>query len=333
MSGEPDRVCVPEITADAVLPRIYIRTPSPIRLSRFRLTLTLAASGVLVPWYWLMALLLRTPGLGFRARCLWLGLRLLVSPHAPFPRVSALGLILMPMDSTRYFEFDYVERATATLPATHYFDVSSPRLVPVMFALSRNDLLVDMINPDPKDLAGSRQLVTAVGLAGRCRLHGCLTVDAPFEPETFDIVSCVSVLEHIPEDSDALRSMWATLKRGGTLVLTVPCMARACEQYIDEDEYGLLPKDQNGYVFWQRFYDSALLDERVFSVVGRPVNIEIYGEKISGSFARNAEQKRRLRRGYPFWREPYMMGREYRFFRTLEELPGDGVIAMTFIKT
>jgi SAM-dependent methyltransferase len=234
--------------------------------------------------------------------------------------------------STRYFEFDYVERATATLTATRYFDVSSPRLVPVMFALPRNALLVDMINPDPKDLAASRQLVAAVGLSGRCRLHACLIVDAPFEPETFDVVTCVSVLEHIPEDSDALRSMWATLKSGGTLVLTVPCMARACEQYIDEDEYGLLPKDQNGYVFWQRFYDSALLDKRVFSVLGRPVNIEVYGEKIRGSFARNAEQKRRLRHAYLFWREPYMMGREYRRFRTLEELPGDGVVAMTFIK-
>jgi len=238
----------------------------------------------------------------------------------------------MPMDSTRYFEFDYVERATAALTATRYFDVSSPRLVPVMFALPRNGLHVDMINPDQKDLAATLQIVAALGLTGRCRLHGCLIQHAPFEPNTFDVVTCVSVLEHIPRDSDALRFIWATLKSGGILVLTVPCRARACEQYIDEDEYGLLPKDPNGYVFWQRFYDSALLDERVFSVVGRPINFEIYGEKISGSFAKNAEQKRRLRRGYPFWREPYMMGREYRIFSTLEELPGEGVVAMTFLK-
>ncbi len=333
MTGvEADGVCVAQAKAGAALPRIYIRTPSRTQLSRFRLGLTLVASLVLVPSYWLIALLVSPPGLGFRARCLWLGLRLLVSPHASLSRESALRLILMPMDSTRYFEFDYVERVTATLTVKRGLDVSSPRLVPVMFALPRDDLLVEMVNPHAEDLAASRQLVTAVGLAGRCRLHGCLISDAPFEPGTFDIVTCVSVLEHIPEDSEALRYMWATLKRGGSLVLTVPCMARACEQYIDDDEYGLLPKDRNGFVFWQRYYDSALLEERVFSVLGRPADIEIYGEKIRGSFARNAEQKRRLRQGYPFWREPYMMGREYRRFASIEDLPGDGVVAMTFIK-
>lgn len=240
--------------------------------------------------------------------------------------------MLMPMDSTRYFEFEFAEREMGNLDAKQYLDVSSPRMVPVMFAKERPGLRLEMINPDVKDLADSMLVVRAAGLDGRCTLRGCRVSDAPFAPETFDVVTCISVLEHIPEDTEALRVIWSLMRRGGTLVLTVPCMARACEQYIDHDEYGLLPADERGFVFWQRFYDAESLESRVFSVLGRPSRIEIFGERVAGSFARNAEQKRRFGEAYPFWREPYMMGKDYRSFPSIADLPGDGVVGMTFVK-
>jgi hypothetical protein len=34
----------------------------------------------------------------------------------------------------------------------------------------------------------------------------------------------------------------------------------------------------------------------------------------------------------PFCREPYMMGREYRYFESIDELPGMGVIGLEFRK-
>jgi hypothetical protein len=58
----------------------------------------------------------------------------------------------------------------------------------------------------------------------------------------------------------------------------------------------------------------------------------VFGEKVAGSFAHNAECKRRAG-GYPFWREPYMMAAEYRYFERIDELPGEGVIGMAFTKT
>jgi hypothetical protein len=42
--------------------------------------------------------------------------------------------------------------------------------------------------------------------------------------------------------------------------------------------------------------------------------------------------KRLLKYFYPIWRESYMMADEYKMFSSIEELPGEGVIMLEFIK-
>ena len=312
--------------------RTYLRVPERRPTSRLRLGLNLLASAVLVPWYWSLAAIRSGPGLRYRARCIRLGIQLMLLSRDRDSAVRALRLILMPMDSTRYLEFEYAERMTTPLPTRRYLDVSSPRLVPVLLALERRELSVMMINPDVRDLEETRALLTAAGLATRCETRGSRIADATLDAGSFDLITCISVLEHIPDDTGALAGMQAMLRSGGTLVLTVPCMSQALEQFIDEDEYGLLPQDNDGFVFWQRYYDARSLRERVYSILGQPDCLEVYGEKRAGSFARNAEQKRRLGPAYPFWREPYMMATEYRRFASIEELPGEGVACMTFVR-
>ncbi len=49
--------------------------------------------------------------------------------------------------------------------------------------------------------------------------------DLRFESETISTVVCSEVLEHIPNDEQALREIWRVLKPGGSLVLTVPTHA------------------------------------------------------------------------------------------------------------
>jgi SAM-dependent methyltransferase len=46
--------------------------------------------------------------------------------------------------------------------------------------------------------------------------------DLPFEDESFDLAVCVHVLEHIPDDRQALREMHRVLRPGGRAVLQVP---------------------------------------------------------------------------------------------------------------
>jgi SAM-dependent methyltransferase len=314
----------------SITPKTYIRVPKRVELSVSDRILRRLAGLTLGPLYLILGAIRGVPGVRFRFSCIGLGTKLLLFPADHRKSTQAMGLILDPMDSTRYFEFNYAARALHAGSSRRHLDVSSPRLVPLMLARKRSSMEIEMINPDARDLEQTRELIDAMGLTPRCHTHGCRISDAAFERESFDSITCISVLEHIPEDIDALRTMWTLLRRGGSMVLTLPCMASASEQYIDHNEYGVLPSEPGAFVFWQRFYDGALLREHVFSVIGEPSSYAVYGEKKAGSFLANAEQKRKG--AYPFWREPYMMAKDYRHFGSVDDLPGEGVIGMTFVK-
>jgi SAM-dependent methyltransferase len=311
---------------------MYVRVPTARPRTPAQRVLAVTTGALLAPIFGALASILGVPGIRSRLRCMPLGTRLLIGARGSGDLSRASQVLLMPMDSTRYFEFDFVDRAVRGLPVRRYLDVSSPRLVPVLLARARPDVVVDMINPDGKDLAESRALVQAARLSERITLHECLVHETPFKAGTFDLITCVSVLEHIPDDGTALRAMLEMLRPGGTLVLTLPCMSRAAEQYIDHDEYGLLETDPNGFVFWQRYYDAESLRSRVFTIAGEPSRSEVYGEKVAGSFQRNAQAKRTLGVSYPYWREPCWVSRAFRPFRTVDDLSGEGVIGLTFVR-
>jgi SAM-dependent methyltransferase len=235
------------------------------------------------------------------------------------------------MDSTRYFEFDILWDTLSRMTFQTYLDVSSPRLFPAL-AVDRNHAVrAHLINPDVKDLYVSKMLIQSMGIQERCQLHDCLISDAPFSPGTFDLITSISVVEHIPDDQSALKKMWSLLRPGGRLLMTVPCSSKASEQYIDRDKYGILAPAEDGYYFWQRFYDGQELEDRIFAVAGRPSRRVVYGEKKPGSFQENAARKR-ADRYYPLWKEPYMMAREYRRYAAIEDLPGEGVVVLEFDK-
>jgi hypothetical protein len=109
-------------------------------------------------------------------------------------------------------------------------------------------------------------------------------------------------------------------------------MAHPLEQYISRNDYGILSPGANGYTFWQRYYDEERLREVIFNITGAPVRRAVYGERSLGFFYRNASMKRLLGPLYPFWRESYMMATEYRYFKAIDELPGEGVVMLEFVK-
>ena len=311
--------------------KTYIDVPHPPPMTRARAIANTVAATILTPPYLLMAHRCRTPGLLFHLDCALLGLRLLFRKKNTVPTEMIYAILFHPMDSTRYFEFDFVWNALSSEPFNRYLDVSSPRLFPILLVAKRPEVAAEMINPDGKDILQTESLVRALGLESRCRLTQCLVGSAPLPDGAFDVVTSISVLEHIPEDTGAIRKMWSLLRPGGRLLLSVPCAAESSEQYISENPYGVLEPGDDGYTFWQRFYDDEALQERIFRITGRPRRYGIYGEVRPGTFRRNAYRKISDPH-YPFWREPYMMGREYRYFGSVGELPGEGVIAMEFVK-
>jgi SAM-dependent methyltransferase len=312
--------------------KTYIRVPRRrILRPTDRLARALVGS-VLAPIYWLIAYRHQVPGLQFRIKFAFLGLRLLCQGRSRIPLREIYRVLIYPLDSVRYFEFDFVWKALSEFSFQHYLDVSSPRLLPILLVQKRSGLFAQLVNPDLKDLTATANLMRALRLESRCDFHSCLISSVPFRPSSFDIVTSISVLEHIPDDKEAIRIIWRLLKPGGRLLLTVPCALKAREEYIDRNEYGLLGPTEGGFFFHQRFYDQRLLTENIFSIVGRPSRFAVYGEKVCGTYHAN-ERAKMSDPSYPSWREPYTVGESYQYFNSVDDLPGIGVIAMEFVKT
>jgi len=267
------------------------------------------------------------PGVGFRWTCLRMALRGVVG--LPISRI--LALLAAPLDSVRYFEFDFVRRCLAEIEVEEYLDVSSPRLLPLALTRRYRRLRAVLVNPDGSDLEQTEEMVHGLGLSRRCATLDHRIEQSGLADGTFDLITSVSVVEHVPADREALAAMWRLLGPGGRLILTVPVAAAPAEEWADFDRFGLGERGPDGLYFWQRFYSPEDLETRLFSVVGRPARLEIYGEKWPGCYDRNVLAKMRDPY-YPVWREPWMMAREWKRFDQLRDLPGVGVAGMVFLK-
>ena len=249
-------------------------------------------------------------------------------------RSQIYGLLTAPMDTFRYFEFDFFWRSVSKCDSMgDYLDVSSPRMFSLRVITSCKMHRAVILNPDTKDLSATVRLFDTIGIGNRCEFRSNLIGELKEAPGSFDTVVCISVLEHIPHDASiiALKTMWELLKPDGRLLLSVPCATAAFEEYINFNEYGLLQTQNDGFVFGQRFYDEKLLDELIFSIVGKPSRMAVFGEKIRGTFIRDRERKL-SDPAYPFWRESWMMATQYQYFERIEGMPGLGVVALEFVK-
>jgi SAM-dependent methyltransferase len=234
------------------------------------------------------------------------------------------------MDSVRYFEFDFAQRSIGDAHINHYLDVSSPRLFPLIFMRHNPNLTATLLNPDSTDLDETRHMIRALGLSERCMADPRLIGACDFA-DCFDLITSISVIEHIPNDTDALAVMWRALRPGGKLVVTVPCSSTPYEEFADSNQYGLLSPDDDGLIFWERFYSQDCLEQRIFSITGAPSSMEIFGEAERGTYDKNVQEKRRDP-SYPIWREPWFVAQKWRFFPNLRALPGMGVVGMSFTK-
>jgi SAM-dependent methyltransferase len=308
----------------------YIEVPLPIQSGTGRLLWHTLLGVLQLPWYLMAAWILKAPGVVLHLKIAWLAVRLFLSGRLSFRK--SFWLVCCPMDSTRYFELHEVLNNLANVSFSRYLDVSSPRLLPLILLKKHKNAVADLLNPDIRDLQETQHLADAMALTNRCRFINSTIEKAEFAPGTFDLITCISVLEHIPTDREVVDRMWSLLRRGGRLILTLPCMAQSVEQYISSYDYGVLSPGEDGYTFWQRFYDENRLREVIFNITGPPAKMTVYGERSYGLFFRNASMKRLLGSLYPLWRESYMMAREYRYFKTIDELPGEGVVMLEFVK-
>lgn len=280
----------------------------------------------LFPFYWLAGALLGVPGMRFRFACLGAGVRLLFSGHA----ADAYHCIVYPLDSVRHFEMAFFWQRLRALRPACVLDVSSPRLLTLLALRADGRARADLVNPDTKDLARTRSMAEGLGVDDRCRFFDMLIDALPPDVRDYPMVTCMSVLEHIVDDFEAVRVMWERVAPGGRLLLSVPCAAQAMEEYSNIDEYGLLDADEAGFVFWQRYYDEARL-QALFAITGAPVAQELYAERVPGAYDDDVLEKR-TNHFYPRWREPLATARAFARRDNLATLPGMGVVALEFAK-
>jgi SAM-dependent methyltransferase len=260
-----------------------------------------------------------------------LGTRLFFSGRASL--AALYNYLFFPMDSTRYIEFDEVWKRLKGYSFSRYLDVSSPRLMPLLLLKANPRATGTLLNPDDSDLQETKRLADSLNVTSRCEFQNTTLQEANLSIASFDLITCISVLEHIPEDKAALQIIWSLLRPGGKLILTIPAMAQPLEQHISNNPYGVLRPGDDGYTFWQRYYDRERLESTIYAVTGAPVHTVLYGEIKRGLFFRNATMKRVIGGTlYPFWREPYMMATEYQIFDSPDKLPGEGVVMLEFIK-
>lgn len=271
------------------------------------------------------------PGLDFRVECLRLGLRALAAPPSGRLLRLAYELLVIPIDSTRHFELGFVWNAVKDGQPKRYADVSSPRCLPLVLLRHWPGVSADLLNPDARDLDDTLRVARAAGLASRARFHPTTVAAARLSTGEYDLVTSISVIEHIPADREAVSLIWALVAPGGRLLLSVPCRRSGREERIDVDHYGVVSRGEDGFYFHQWVYDQRLLEERFFSVAGVPRRTELWGEREDGAL------RRRLDRqwsdpNYPFWEEPSSIAADFQEFRKFEELPGEGVFMMEFVK-
>ena len=304
--------------------RVEMRTPSALTLAANAL-----ASVVLVPSYALAATAIGTPGMRFHLEAVSAAIRLVTRGSGLVAQAGRLALY--PMDSTRYFEFDWIwSRLQRLRRVRNYLDISSPRLLPLSYVRRSHVERAWLVNPDTSDLETTRRWADALSLLGRCSFSDEPIESSRLDGERFDAITSVSVFEHIVNEGPALARVRNLLAPGGALLLTLPCAAEGYDQFRDYDEYNLAKPDADGRYFFQRFYDASSLRDRVFSILGEPREMTVYGESEPGYFGRNAQRKMRGL-PYPFWREGYMMGRHFRTYPSIDALPGEGVVALEFV--
>jgi len=195
--------------------------------------------------------------------------------HGPFHDQAVR--LAHPVSGLRYLEFSHVKEALGRVFGGNgirrraVLDVSSPWQFPFWFAL-REHAFVTMTNPDAEDLERSKRFVGRLGLE---RISFC---DGGLEAlvssgARYEIITSISVIEHAEDDLSLIEQMVVLLEGGGHLVLTFPVRPSYQEEYRPERTYPTQQKiDEQGWFFFQRFYD----DERIDRLIGASGCVEVF---------------------------------------------------------
>lgn len=264
----------------------------------------------LAHWYLL-------PGLTFQRQRIRFGAASILN-WGTSSRAALASFVIDPPEPSSYLDFDFARKALASLETLgRYLDVSSPTLFPTVVLSRHRAMEATLLSLKPDTL-------NAIVTAAQISLPGGVSTDsilsASLESEAYDVVTSLTWLSTVKDDTSVIQTIWRALKPGGLLLLSVSCASVAREESREE----ITITDHEGSNF-RRLCDSYSLRTRIFSLIGQPKRFTIYGE-VTGSY------KAHLLTDPNAWRAPLLLGKDWRCYSRIEELPGEGVIAMKFVK-
>jgi SAM-dependent methyltransferase len=113
--------------------------------------------------------------------------------------------------------------------------------------------------------------------------------DLPFEDGTFDVILCNHVLEHIPDDTQAMHELYRVLKKGGWGIFQIPQDLRREKTFEDDT---ITDKKQRTQIFGQ--YDHVRIYGRDYFDKLRSVGFTVEEVDYSASMAAGDIEKFRL---------------------------------------
>lgn len=244
-------------------------------------------------------------------------------------------LLLNPVSITRYFEFDYVFRNIDFNISKKILDVSSPRLFGLYTKKYYPYINYTMINPNKRDLELTKEYFE-IFENENLNFFQHDAKKLPFNSNYYNIIICISVIEHIPDkiDLEVIKELWRVLKPNGKMVMTFPVSKIYKEEYRQDNIYQLkqIKKNSKGY-FFQRFYDLENVKKRILEPIEirEFKNFEIFGEKEANFYKKY--RKRWIENGLKETiKDPWYISNNFIFFKDLNDLPEFGVMGIVIEK-
>lgn len=196
----------------------------------------------------------------------------------------AARLLLCPIDLWRYYEIATVLESIGN--ASQVLDIGSPKIVGPLVRATRQPTVIC------SDLARS-----ALHAPRDRRLPlQCDALHLPMADASLECIYSVSALEHIAGDGDsrAMKEIARSLAPHGVAIITVPLVSHYCERWIQTDPYGKQRRDDQGRIFFSRYYDWPALQSRIIVPSGlRVMRMYAWQERNDGWYARYCNATRR----------------------------------------
>ena len=114
----------------------------------------------------------------------------------------------------------------------------------------------------------------------------------PFESNSFDVILCNHVLEHIPDDTKAMKELFRVLKPGGWGVFQIP---QDLGREITFEDHSITDRKERARIFGQ--YDHVRIYGRDFFEKLRSVGFKVYEIDKTSKMTREDVERYRLAQG------------------------------------